>query len=176
MKHLRMVGLAVLSALGAMAFVGAGTAQATELCTDSACTTKYPNASTFFATMASGSSMRFTANGGTVATCTGSLIHGFTSPGGVEKVEITVGEFSHSNCSQTTSTVSKGKIDIESTGGGNGSVWGTGNQITVAIFGVTCVYGSGVETKVGSITGGTAPSMKISGFSAKRQAGFFARS
>jgi hypothetical protein len=70
MKHLKMLSLAAIAALGLMAFLGAGTASA-DLYTDSRKTVKYKTGTTFFASLATGGSSILKSGSIVIATCTG---------------------------------------------------------------------------------------------------------
>ena len=79
MKHLKMLGLAAIAALGLMAFVGAGSASATTLFTDKAHTIVYKKGTTIHTTLQPGTSARLgETSGGTIATCLKSTTHGVT--------------------------------------------------------------------------------------------------
>jgi hypothetical protein len=173
MKHLKMLCLGVVVALSLISVAGVSTAPATTLFTDSAKTVSYPSfTTTFQASLVGNTSTAFTANGGTAVTCTQSLIHGFLGMSTGETVSFTAGEFNHGGCSGVTSTVTKGGFDIKWTGGNNGELWGTENQITISIFGVPCVYGTGEATKLGFFTGGSAPVISIAAAIKKTSGGF----
>jgi hypothetical protein len=58
------------------------------------------------------------------------------------------------------------------TSGANGEVVGSFNSVTVMIFGVNCIYGTGEGTKLGTLTGGEAPVLAISTTLIKVSGGF----
>jgi RHS repeat-associated protein len=159
-----MFGLAVLIALGLMAFVGAGTASATALCTSSPgpC---YAAGSEIESSLRFGTSAELTSGGSTIATCTGSEVSSTTGNDIGEWIDgsVTKEDLTWSGCSQTTATTEGGTLYVRWTSGGNGEVKGSGFGITVMIFGVNCTYGVGEGTTLGTITGGSEAEMDIYG-------------
>jgi hypothetical protein len=61
----------------------------------------------------------------------------------------------------TTDTIEKGSLSVEATSGGNGTVSGSGSTVTVGIFNVSCVYGTGTGTTLGTATGGEPATIDI---------------
>jgi hypothetical protein len=171
MKYLKVLGLAAVAAMALMAF-GAGTASATKLCTDSACTTVYAAGTEIKSELVAGTSARLTSGGSTIATCTSSGVSGKTSNKEGATVSGSISSLTWGGCSQTTHTVSNGSLEIAYTSGSNGTVTGKGSQVTVQIFGVSCTYGTGEGTHLGSITGGSAPILKITTTVTKTAGGF----
>jgi hypothetical protein len=179
MKHLKMLGLAAIAALGLMAFVGAGTASATTISTDAAGTIKYPVGTEIHSTLKSGTSAILeTTAGETVATCTTSTVKGKIEDPAVKTGEVeypsgtwitgaisslTWGEPEGvgGKCSQTTDTLTKGSLEIMQTTGDAGTVVSKASEVTLTLFGVSCVYGTGAGTTLGTITGGEAPELAI---------------
>jgi len=171
MKYLKMLGLAAVAAMALMAF-GAGTASATKLCTDSACTTVYAAGTEIKSELVAGTSAALTSGGSTIATCTSSGVAGTTSNKEGATVSGNISSLTWGGCSQTTHTVANGSLEIAWTSGSNGTVTGKNSQVTVQIFGVSCTYGTGEGTHLGSITGGTSPILKITTTVAKTAGGF----
>jgi hypothetical protein len=173
MKYLKILGLAAVAAMALMAF-GAGTASATKLCTDSACTTVYGAKTEIKSELVSGTSARLTSGGSTIATCTGSTVSGKTSNESATWIEgeVASASLTWSGCSQTTHTTAGGTLDIMYTSGTSGEVVGTGFGVTVEIFSVSCTYSAGEGTKLGTITGGASPILKIE-TTVKKSAGSF---
>lgn len=151
---------AALSAILALAL--AGSASATVLCTDSECSTVYPTGTKIGGGLKSGTTARFTSGGSTLVTCTGSSIGGTTSNESGATVSGNISELTWNGCSQTTKTVANGALQIAWTSGSNGTVSGTGSEVTVAIFGMSCTYGTGGGTHLGTLTGGEEPTLAIS--------------
>jgi hypothetical protein len=164
MKYLKMMGLAAIAALGLLAFVGAGTASATTLFTDEAKTIAYPKGTTLHATLAPGSTATLTSGENTIATCTGSTVHGTTSSLSGERVPGTISSLTWEGCNQTTHTETTGSLEIEYISGSkptSGTVFGKGSKVKLTIFGTTCAYGTGEGTHLGTLTGGTTPHLTI---------------
>jgi hypothetical protein len=157
MKHLKMMGLAAIAALGLLAFVGAGTASA-DLYTDEAKTIKYPIGTTIESSLVTGKSAVLKSGSTVIATCTGGSVHGTTETetgtvtGSVKKEDLT-----WTGCSQTTHTVADGKLSIES----NGTVTSSGSQVTLGIFGASCTYGTQEGTTLGTLSSGAEPKLVI---------------
>jgi hypothetical protein len=163
MKHLKMLGLAAIAALGLMAFVGAGTASATTLSTDSAGTTIYGVGTVIHTTLKSGTSALLETTGGAeIAKCTESTTKG--------EIEIATGTWvggalntlNWGGCSQETVTINKGSIEIMQIGTKDeGEVRGKGSNVTLGVFGVSCTYGTGEGTTLGNLKGGTSAELVI---------------
>ncbi len=173
MKYLKVLGVAAFAAMAMMAF-GAGSASATTLFTDAAKTKDYAAGTAVDASLVSGGTARLTSGGSTIATCTGGTVEGITTNTSGTYVEGTVAQadLTWSGCSQTTQTTAGGKIDIDYTSGNNGTVFGTGFGVTVAIFGVTCTYTAGEKTHLGTLTGGETPILNIATTVSKSAGGF----
>jgi hypothetical protein len=174
MKYLKMLGLAAIAAMALMAF-GAGTASATTLFTDSAKTVHYAAGTEIQATLTTGTTAILTGSGGEVLdTCSGSEVKGKTATTSGAPLSGGITTLDWKNCTNTTVTIAKGSLSIEFTSGTSGSVSGKENEVTVdGIFGVSCTYGTGSGTKLGTITGGEAPKMKISAVGLTKTAGSF---
>jgi hypothetical protein len=179
MKYLKMLGLAAIAALGLMAFVGASTASATTLCkaTDTPdCTpaNTLPAGTTITSTLKNGGSAKLTGSGGeTIATCTGGEVAGKTTNTSATWIEGNIEKLTWTGCSQMTTTVKTGKLDIDWVSGThNGIVRGTNNEVTVAIFGVSCVYGTGAGTTLGTLSSGAPATLNIATTVTRTSGGF----
>lgn len=172
MKHLKLL-VAAIAALGLVALGGASTASATTLFTDSAHTIDYPIGTTLHFTQVPGTTTVETGTeGGTLSTCTNSTIHATTLNTTGTWIEANIDAFTWENCSNTTDTVANGKLKIMWTSGTSGEVVGTGTSWTTVIFGVSCTYGLGEGTKLGTLSSGAAPVLKISATTLKTAGGF----
>jgi hypothetical protein len=161
MKHLKMLGLAAIAALGLMAFVGAGTASATTLSTDAAGTAKY-GVNTVIDSTLTGTAV-LEAGSTTLDTCTGGTVKGKITTATGTAVVGSIEELTWTGCTNTTDTLAGGSLSISRIGTEDkGTVEGSGSQVTVNTLGVTCTYGTGTGTHIGTLTGGSAPSLKIS--------------
>lgn len=173
MKHLKVLGLAVLAALGVMSFVGASTAPATTLYTNSAHTIDYPSGTTFHATLAPGTSPTLTdTSGNTIATCTESTVHFDTTATTGTWIPAHITALTWGGCSQTTDTVNAGSLEVMWTSGESGEVVSKGTNVTLNIFGVSCTYGTGEGTKLGNIQSGETPILIITAVIPKTGGGF----
>jgi hypothetical protein len=139
MKHLKMLGLAAIAALGLLAFVGAGTASATTLFKDAAKTEAYGAGTEIKSTLAPGTSALLKSGSVTIATCTESSAAGTTANATGITVSIDIHIRVTGGCSQTTHTTALGSLSINS----EGDVTGKGNSVTLGVFGTSCTYGTG---------------------------------
>jgi hypothetical protein len=173
MKHLKMLGLAAIAAMALMAF-GAGTASATTLFTDSAKTIHYAKGTSVSGSLTTGTSAILTdGNKNELITCTESTVSGKTTETSGKPLGGPIDQLTFNKCSGTVVVVSKGSLSIEYTSGSNGSVSGSGSEVTVGIFGTSCTYGTGTGTKLGSITGGVEPKLNIAAVNLSKTAGGF---
>jgi hypothetical protein len=130
--------------------------------TTTPCVDAYGEATTIDADL-NGSAV-FESGGTPVATCTGGTIKGKTKNAGsnTEAVTADIEALTWSGCSQTTTTVAKGSLEIERIEGTeNGTVLGKDTQITLGISGTSCTYGFGEESDLGALTGKEAPALDI---------------
>jgi hypothetical protein len=97
-----------------------------------------------------------------IATCTGSTVTGEQKNASATWITIEIKQLKWENCSQVTNTVKTGKLTVMWTAGNNGEIWADETEVTVAIFGVSCTYGAGGGTKLGTFTGGGSPILNIS--------------
>jgi hypothetical protein len=162
MKHLKIFVLAAIAALGLMALAGASTASATTLFTDSAHTIDYPVGTTLHFTQVPGTSTVETGTeGSTLSTCTNSTIHATTLNTTGTWIEANIDAFTWENCDHTTDTTANGKLKIMWTSGTSGEVVGETTKWTTTMAGVSCSYGFGTGTKLGTLSSGEAPLLKI---------------
>jgi hypothetical protein len=106
----------------------------------------------------------FESAGTPIATCTGGTLKAKTENAGTnrEPVRAPVETLSWSGCGQTTSTVTKGSLEIEQIEGTeNGTVLGEDTEITLGILGTSCTYGFGEESYLGTLTGKESPVIDI---------------
>ena len=170
MKIIKTLGLAAIMGMGMMAFLGAGSASATALCThtdtpDCLTEDKYGQGTILdFSAVAGGTIKDTDSSGNVISTCTGGTIKWIIgNPGSTtETVSGNIQEWTWTGCNQTTDTVSNGSFEIHwIEGTHNGTVTGKGSQWTTQIFGVSCTYGTSTGTHLGSITGGEAPLIRM---------------
>jgi hypothetical protein len=174
MKHLKMLGLAIMAAAALTALLGAGTASATELCSTntSPCTgTMYPAGTEIEATL-TGTAKLETTGGTTLDECKEGGVKGTTSnTGGSGESETVIGSIPASGltwvkCTFTTTTTVGGELEIHTdTPGvpdGNGTLTARGFEVSIpTIFG-TCTYGFGTEAHdLGTLKGGSPATIEI---------------
>jgi len=171
MKTLKALGIAAVAAMALTAFAGAGTAQA-YLYTDAAKTIRYSAGTVVDLSLKSGTTTKLTSEGSILATCTASTAKGKTSNEIGEAVSVVIETLTWGGCNHTVDTLANGKLEIKWTSGTSGEVIGRETQWTATIAGVSCTYGFGEGTKLGTITGGEAPLLKIEA-GVKKLAGSF---
>jgi hypothetical protein len=165
MKYVKILALAAVAAGALMAFIGAGTASASVICSTTAdpCPAgqRWTNGITVDLSATTSTRLTNLANGSTIDTCKGGTVTGeFTqgTQGGVttptihtEKHELTWTE-----CTFPTKTIKLGTLEIHKIAGtSNGTVTGTGFEVTIntVLFG-SCIYGTGEKLDLGTITEG----------------------
>jgi len=170
MKPLRICGLAAVAAACVVGLLGVTTVQAA-LYTDSGRTVRYPTGTTIDLSLKSGSTSRLTNGGETIATCSESTAKGKTAGESGETIPLSLESLTWGGCSQTTDTLKTGQLEITWTGGGNGEVVGKESQWTVVVSGSSCTYGLGEGVKLGTLTGGETPTLKIEALVARTSGG-----
>jgi hypothetical protein len=112
------------------------------------------------------------SSGNSLDRCAGSTIKGRVVSVS-EAATVSLEELSWSGCDATTHTISPGELKIAHIAGTeNGTVTGKGTQVTFGIFGVSCTYGTGTGTGLGTLTGGVAPTLSFSAVVVKIAGGF----
>jgi len=168
MKHLKIFGLAAIAGMALVAFLGAGSASATRLCSTN--TSPCPEAWNYFTgtnvSMSLQESSTLETTGGTVLdTCNEATLQGPTTTfgGATETVKILLTSVTWGSCTRTTNTLSNGELELHWSGAtGNGTITGRGTEWTVnTVFG-TCVYGFGpFGVDLGTVKGGNPASVSI---------------
>jgi hypothetical protein len=153
MKHLKMIGLAVVAAMALMA-ITASAASATTLTTGGVATNAKESIT---ATIAAGTSAILKdSNGTTTDTCTSSEVKGETeSPFTGASVGGAVKTLTFGNCSHTTKVIANGSLSVTWTSGANGTVSSSNAEVTVVstAFGVSAICKTGTGTPIGTLTG-----------------------
>jgi hypothetical protein len=169
-KYLKMLGLAAVAAAALMAFVGAGTASADELCTTAAVSNMCPAGKVITEVDASlvGSAKLESTTGATLDTCTAGTVkiteineaHGNKTgtssiQGTVPAEDLTWGVAGTTPCTFPTKTITGGSIDATEAAGGGTTLTATGIEVTIntVLFG-SCVYGVGAGLDIGSVANG----------------------
>lgn len=180
MKSMKMLGLLVIGAMAAMAFIGAGTASATKLC--SVNTSPCPAGNTYgkgtsIKTQLVSGTKSVMSSGFVTITCTESTMSGkTTNEGGAGAVTGEISSVTWKNCTSglgsCTTSALKTPWSAEITGsGGNGtmSVKGAAGKFTCG--GTTCEYEA---SKVSlSVSGGNPAKAKASNVSFTKIGGGF---
>jgi len=150
MKYVKMLGLAAMAAMALMAF-GAGTASATSSLYSTG--VKVAAGTSLDATLEGGTALLSTTDGKTlVDTCTSSTVAGKVEyPGGGADAKGAISSLTWGGCTVTTDTLTNGALSVSSTG----AVTGTSSVVTVNFGGVSCRYGTGAGTSLGTLTTGT---------------------
>lgn len=160
MKYIKMLGLAAVAAMALMAIVGAGSASATVLCKNSACTETYGAGTEVKATS---SHTQLTAPFGTV-TCTTNEVAGKTENAGsaTETVKGPVTSLVFSSCNGVVKVLANGTLEVHKTTSGNGTLTSSGAKVTTELFGVHCVWGTAAAgTNLGTVTGGSPATVDV---------------
>ncbi len=165
MKYLKMLALAAVATAALMAFIGAGTASATVLCSTTAdpCPAgqKWPvNTAIDFSIPSGGSAVLVDTLGEELDTCTKSTVKGKITNAGSSTSTVTgsVEELLWGGpCTFPTVTITKGNLEAHKLSGtSNGTVTADGTfQITIdPIFFEPCVYQVTPGTALGELTEG----------------------
>lgn len=129
MKHLKNFGLAAVTAMILMAFLGANTASATTLEVEGWAQNKSVLIS---ASLSAGHSTTFKHKElGTLDTCTTSHLN-LSTFAYTPAVEGTINSFTLWGCSHTTHVLKNGQFKINWTSGTNGTVYLSGMEVTMA--------------------------------------------
>jgi hypothetical protein len=161
MKYLKMFGLAAILAMAFSAYLGAGSASATVLCTTKVappCGANWDEpAGTVVEASLIGSAVIEDTSGTKLDTClTGTHKWEMTNTGGAgmavgqKLLELTFG-----NCTGPAKAVALGTEEekyIEGTE--NGTMTDKGTEVTGTVSGVSCTYGTGTGTDIGQFDGG----------------------
>jgi hypothetical protein len=150
MKHIKMLGLAVMAAAAFMAFTGSASAQ----------TLTSPAGTEYTGTIeATASGSLLLKAGFANITCTSSTVAGKVTTNNNTHAAGAISTLTYSNCgSATVDTLKTGELTIQKS---TGAVSGSGSEVTVAVFGTSCVYGTKTGTALGTLTGGTPAKMTI---------------
>jgi hypothetical protein len=180
MRHLKMLGLAVVAAAAFMAFIGASSASATVLCTET--TTPCPAGKKIgptgdstdnwiHATLEPTTSAYLLATTGQgsetkepLVTCNESTVtaESLNTGSATETARGEVTALSFGGCTHRVVVVKRGELEVHwIEGTHHGTVTSKGAEVTVEIIGVTCTYGSGAGTDIGILTGGSMATMDI---------------
>jgi hypothetical protein len=176
MKYLKMLGLAVMAAAAFMAFIGANSASATVICTETI--TPCPAGKKIGPTEDVGVTDHFihatlepessasllSTEKKLLVTCTESTVTAESEATGsaTETAKATVTKLTFGNCSSTVDVLKGGTLEVHwIEGTHHGTVTSKEAEVTVNIAGVSCTYGSQNGTDIGILTGGSMGTMEI---------------
>lgn len=175
MNYVKMFGLAIVATMILTAFVGSSSASATVLCTTnitSGCAASgwdYSSSTTEHITESShGVSFVWRSGPTIINTCKKSTIHKVTANTGSStstvsgNIDTLTWGTGAEPCTKTTDTLSPGSLEIHwISGTDNGTVTASDTEVTInTIFG-TCVYGTAKSLDLGTLVGGTTPTISI---------------
>ena len=154
MKHVKMLCLGALAVMALVAFVGAGTASATEI---------YSSGSTYSGSIKAtlkGGTARLTSTSGTLLdTCTGGEVAGkIEKQGAAETASGKITSLTWTGCTEPTKTLVNGELEIHHiTGTTNGTVTGKNSvvEVNTTIFEIPCEYTVGSALDLGNMVGST---------------------
>jgi hypothetical protein len=167
MNHLKMLGLAAVTAAALMAVLGAGTASATVICKNNLntekCSEPYPVGTKGTASL-QGSGLIESLEGTVLNTCTGSVVSSTLENAGSATTTVKSGlsSITFTGCSSTVDTIKPGSAELHHIAGtDNGTLTTLGTEVTTQIFGASCTYGTGASLDVGTTVGGNPGSMTL---------------
>jgi hypothetical protein len=164
MKYLKIIGLAALAAMALTAFLGAGTASASNLRIFGS-GTNLKVGTTIEASLEKGTSAFLEdAFGLTAVTCTGSNVHGVierttqepVGKTGQPKGKISAGGLTFTPCGHTVDVEANGELEIRNIAGTtNGTVFSSGAKVKVfnTLLNQNCIANTGAGTDIGTLTG-----------------------
>jgi len=186
MKYVKMLVLAAVAASALMAFIGAGSASATELCSTTlspgACPTaqKVTGPLTFTLTAGTSALLKETgASGGTLDTCESSEVGGEITNSGSSTTTVTgsISKLTWGSCSFPTTTTLKGGLECHKiTGTSNCTLTADGvSKVTInTIFFGTCVYTVTSGASIGDLTEGNPAVFHANAIAHKQEGSNFA--
>ncbi|HET7455550.1 MAG TPA: hypothetical protein VFJ76_08520 [Solirubrobacterales bacterium] len=164
MKYLKILGLAAIAAAALTAFLGAGSASATVLCTENVSPCPVGKTVVELTWSTTGSQELETTGGTVLDTCTSAHIAGsISSQGSGKPAKGPISSLTWSGCTRTTDTLALGELEATQIGTEDkATVVGKGSSVTVnGIFGTSCVYGTGTGTTLGTMVGGKPATLNI---------------
>ena len=165
MKHLKMLGLAMMAAMALAAFSGAGSASATVLCkvATNPCPleSRYPVGTAIDASLTAGTSMLLEGEFGSIDTCTGSTLSAKSTTAGssTQTVSLAVEGWTFIACTMEAKLTSKGEMEVHwISGTNNGTLTARGVSGTAA----NCSWSLKEWTTIGTIKGGNPAEIELS--------------
>ena len=168
MKYIKMLALAAVATGALMAFIGAGTASATELCSTTtaagvACPAGQKVTGNLFFSLTGSALLKETSapegNGETLDTCKTGNVKGNITNGGSATTTVTgeITELTWGSCTFPTTTTLKGKLEVHKIAGtSNGTLTAdTESRVTIQTFFFgSCVYTIPPGKSIGDLTEG----------------------
>jgi len=160
MKYLKMIGLAAVAAAALTALLGAGSASATVLCTETPAAgkdcapAKVEPVGTILDASVETSALLKTGET-TIATCTSGTVKGSITNAGstTTTVQGTITDLTWGGCTTTVDTLAKGTLELHHEAGtDHGTVTSSGAQVTIQFLGVSCIFKTN-NTQIGTLTG-----------------------
>lgn len=163
MKYVKMLGLAAVAAAALMAFVGAGTASASVVCSTTVSPCPAGRA------WATGTTVDFSSKSAVLAdtfevvknTCEGTVSGTLTNGSSTATAKLTVGAagLTWSKCTRTADTIKGGTLEIHNVAGtSNGTITASGFEVTSKIPSIvgeiSCVFETGTGLDIGTLTEG----------------------
>lgn len=145
MKYLKILGLAAIAAAALMAF--AGSASATVLTSPAG--TKLPAGTVVHAEAES--IVKLAAGFGNIE-CEESTISGKTGQAEAPEITGAIETLTFGKCNCTVAVLKTGSLGISVSTSPNGSVKGTGSEVTTSCFGLHCIWTTN-GTSLGTLTG-----------------------
>jgi len=187
MKYVKMLALAAVAAGALMAFIGAGTASATELCSTTtaagvACPAGQKISGVVSFSLVAGGSAELKETDpetGVLDTCTTSEVEGEITNSGSSTTTVTgkLTKLHWTNCKFPTSTTELGKLEIHKIAGtSNGTLTAdTTTKVTInTIFFGTCVYTITPGKSIGDLTEGNPAIFHANAVAEKQEGSAFA--
>jgi hypothetical protein len=152
MRQLK-TGVSVLAAAALMSLIGSGTAAATSIWSSGL---ERPVGTELKLSLVSGGTANRTDTAGNpIGTCSSVEFVGKTGQETAAAISIPLG-ITWAGCTNATKTLKGGNLTISHIAGTtNGTVTSDTAEWTLNVFGVSCVYGTGVRTDLGTLVGST---------------------
>jgi hypothetical protein len=182
MKHMKMLALAAVAAGALMAFIGAGSASATVLCSTTVepCPAGQKVTGVLNFSVASGGHLvALNTAGETFDSCTSATMKGSITNSGSSTATVTgpVEETTWGGSSFPTNTITKGKLEVHKIAGtSNGTVTADGTfEVTInTVFFGSCIYGFTSGVDIGELTEGNPAVLHVNAVDEKFSGSNFA--
>jgi hypothetical protein len=166
LRYLKTFGLAAVAAMALMAFAGAGTASATEICTANSFPCPAGSQITELQLSKDPNTTPVLENteGSIEDTCSGATAEGAVTQGSSTKTPRSLVLFFYFSCTNTTIVNNTVVCEVEfhgRSGSVNATVTTRGCTFTIVIFGVNCRYGGGAGITLGEFVGGTTKTIAV---------------